>query len=317
MDSRAILDQFAEINDRNNGIAKFISGTGIFEYEEEYGKDLVKFTDEDLFDYFIVRKKYFRLIHISKLVTEFGAFYNYCVDQKYINYSPFYNSILFTQDYLIDRIATLGNVQLYSKEYVINSCRKTEDNMPYYLSIMLCLYEGVQDVKTLGFIRYDDVNFNDKTIKSNNVQLSISDELINTIRDMYQMQFFVVNDKKGLYSSFYDDNGYLIRQTLQAGASVASVNKTARIKALSTKITHVGLSDTFVCDSSILFRLSSELGLDRLIEILDYEQGKRTSRDDTGILSHYFEQWGITKSVKNFMFNYKVYVPLLKNNIIM
>jgi hypothetical protein len=317
MDSRTILGQFAEINDRNSGIAKFISGTGIFEYEEEYGKDLAHFTDEDLFDYFIVKKKYFRLIHISKLVTEFGAFYNYCLEKGYIHLNPFQNSMLFRQDYLIEKIASLGNVQLYSKEYVINSCRKTEDNSPYYLSIMLSLYEGVQDVKTLGFIKYDDVNFKDKVIISNGVQLPISDELISAINDMYQMQFFVVNDKKGLYSSFYDDNGYLIRQTLQAGATVASTNKTARIKALSTKITNVGLNDTFICDSSILLRLSSELGVDRLIQILDYESGKRTGRDDTGILSRYFEQWGVTKSVKNFIFNYKVYVPLLRNNIIM
>lgn len=310
VDSREILEQFANETKRQSEVAKFISGTGILDYEEECGTDLIHFTDQNLFDYFIVEKQYYRLLHVSKVMSEFGSFYNYCVEKGLIKYSPFYNSILFTQEYLIDKIAALGNIKLYSKECIDSACKETGYNYPYYLSICLALYEGVQDLKTLASIRYGDVDFINKTMFSGGVNLPISDDLINAIHGMYAMDSFSSNRNGSL--EFFDENHSLIRDILKRGSDIVADDCVKRSKQISNKIISIGLEYNFINDSGIINRLINEIGKDRLIEILEYDPDGRTSRYDVDIIVDLFKRWGIKSPVKNFMFNYKVYAPLLK-----
>ncbi|EXG87763.1 hypothetical protein K413DRAFT_4662 [Clostridium sp. ASBs410] len=310
MDSREILDQFANETKRQGEVAKFICGTGILDYEGECGIDLIHFTDQNLFDYFIIIKQYYRLLHVSKVVSEFGSFYNYCIEKGLIKYSPFYNSILFTQEYLIDKIAAHGNIKLYTKEYIDSACREAGYNYPYYLSICLALYEGVQDLKTLASIKYEDVDFVGKTMYSGGVYLPISDDLINAIKGMYAMDSFYSSRNGNL--EFYDENSSLIRDILKRGSDIVADDAVKRSKQISNKIISIELEYNFINDSGVINRLINEIGKERLIEILEYDPEGRTSRYDVDIIVGLFKQWGIKSPVKNFVFNYKVYAPLLK-----
>ncbi|WP_143322921.1 hypothetical protein [Clostridium sp. HBUAS56010] len=318
MDSRKILEEFAAIDGHHNTMTKAIVGTHILDCEEEYGTDLVHFTDEMLFDFFLIKKKYYRLFHISLLVSQFSQFYNYCVIKGYIKYDPLQQSLLFSKDYLIDKIATLGNVKLYSREYVKRKCEEIGINVPYYLSIVLLLYDGVQSQKELASLKYEDVDFAKKQIFSGGCNLPLCADTIKAIKNMYELENFVVLSKTGkpLARDFYDDNNFLIRQIVSTRNTVPTDNIEQNKKVLSRKFKVIDLDPGFLSDSSILFRLADRIGKDVLINIFNSEQNGERQRD-IELLKNALEEFGIGTSAKNFLFNYRVYSPLLEENVIL
>ncbi|WP_143322744.1 hypothetical protein [Clostridium sp. HBUAS56010] len=315
MDSKKILEEFATTEPES---AKAIGGTHILQYESEYGTNLVSFTDEMLFDFFLIKKRYYRPLHISKLVGQFGQFYEYCISQGYIEFNPFNQSLLFTRDYIINKIASLGNVELYSREYVINKCKMMGYNVPYYTSIALLLYDGIKNQKELASLKYSDVDFYNKTVNTNGFELSLKDDTIAAISDMYDMSSFnVLLRSKETKWDFYDRNGFLIRQTVSPRTDAPADDIEQHKKVISRKFNALCISPIFLSDSSIIFRLIDEIGKDTLLSILSSSNRTDYRQQDINLMKTALGKLNITTPVKNLLFDYKVYAPLIKHNKIL
>ena len=320
MDSREVVKEFTTI-DKNTALsAKLINGQNLYEFEEEYGTELINFTDKILFDILIVKKKNYRMTYLSQLLTAYNMFYNYCCDKGYIKENPLEDSMYFNTDYLINKIASLGNVKLYSRDYIKQKCEEMQYNIPYYLSIALLIYEGVYDISTLASIKYSDVDFKKGIIHHDNLNIKISEELISIIKEMYRMDQYEVFVQRGKTSyvkmkDFYDVNNFLIRQV--ARGKTVSDDPKRHMKVISDKLLATGLNSIFLYDSGLIFRLVDEIGLEKFLDIMEFETKNRRTTEDVLLLQTLFDKWGVKLSVKFFVFNYRVYVPLLKYNKIL
>ncbi|MEY8352531.1 hypothetical protein AALB39_04150 [Lachnospiraceae bacterium 54-53] len=320
MDSKKVIREFATIDRKTALSAQLIDGQKLYEYEEEYGTDLVHFSDKILFDILITKKKNYRMTYLSQLLTAYNMLYDYCRDKGYINGNPLEDSVYFQPEHLITKIASLGNVKLYSRDHIKQKCEEMQYNIPYYLSIALLIYEGVYDISTLASIKYSDVDFKKGIIHHDNLNIKISDELISIIREMYRMDQYEIFVQRGKTSyvkmkDFYDENNFLIRQVTKG--KMASDDPKRHMKVISDKLLATGLNSIFLYDSGLIFRLVDEIGLEKFLDIMEFETKNRRTAEDVLLLQNLFDKWGVKVSVSFFVFNYRVYIPLLKYNKIL
>lgn len=316
MTSKEILDNFSKIDSKTLVAAKYIVGQNPFLYEEEYGVDVVHYTDSMLSDMLLVKKKYYRLFYLSKAILYYRQFYDYCIDCGYIEYNPVdKNSLYFSYEYMMRKIVDLGNIDLYSKDYVISRCNTQGNNSPYYRSIALSIYEGVKDCNILAQIKYDDVDFNNRMLTKDELNIPISDKLIESYQDMYSLKIFEVPSNK-LGMCFDDSNGMLIRQLVRNGETKASGSPIIFRKSLTKRIVELALDGAFLYDSGLIFRLIDILGKDKLIEILDYDETrpKIEKINNNVLMQNALLKAGSTLSSKNFVYEYRVYGLCLKYN---
>lgn len=318
MTSKEILDNFSKIDSKSLTAAKYINGQNPFQYEEEFGTDFIHFTDKMISDMLLEKKKYYRLFYLSKAITYYRQFYDYCMSCGYINYNPVSdNSIYFTYSYMLQKIVKLGNVELYSRNYITSKCNGFDENTPYYKSIALSIYEGVKDYNALSKIKYSDVDFKNGTIKVADDHIKISEELLQTYKDMYDMNSFK-NMSRQEYFLFDDSIDSLIRQFQKRGEGKSSNDLVRFARFMSLKIVETGLDCNFIYDSGLIFRLSEILGKERLVEILEYDSGlsKKEKIDNNRVMQAALIKAGSNLLCKNFLFDYRVYGVCLKNNLI-
>lgn len=315
MDSRTVLVDFSNINNKTETAAKFIISQDPFRFEEKYGNSLINFSDRELFDIFIHEMKFYRMFYIAKVISYYSMFYDYCVENGLIIRNPFDKSIYFTYSYMISAVVASGNVELYSKEYIIKRCTQMGYNSPYYLSVVLSIFEGVRDLITLAQIKYSDVDFHDKTLKVGNIKMKISEELISAYKNMYKMEHF---ESLKINKKFYDDNGLLIRQIPPNGKTVVEENPKLFSLALGRKIRELELNATFLYDSGLIFRLMDIIGKDEFINMMDLgnSSDKKYMININKQLKEIFDDLGVSTSVKNFMFDYRIYGLCIKHNIL-
>lgn len=307
-----ILEDFKNTGDSRCVLAyRTIISQKPYEYEEEYGTDFVHFTDEILANMFIYKMGMYKYSSMNTIFDKYKRFYQYCVDQGYLIANPFVKSKNLNVMRLSAMAVENGNVPLYSRSYITESCRQNEAGF-YYKSILLSLYEGIPSLTYLIGMKYDDVDFNAGTTSVNGAVLQLSDELLEAYRELRQAPAMSSGRKR----IFFDNQeNYLIKRVVPNGKSRSVPTVNSLRSNLSLKISkYFDISLTGVYDSGVVNFLAAQMGEDRLFELINSRCGKSDKIRFYDELEEVLRQYGIVMEGKYALYNYVAYILALKFN---
>lgn len=307
-----VIREFGRIDDKSRKTAEYIERRNPMQYETEYGADLLHWSDENLLDYLIHKLGFYKMFSLGNVISRYNAFYQYCVGQGYISVNPIANSKCFTSLYLMNEIIEAGNVPYYTREFICNRCREQGENAPYFLSITLSIYEGFKDYKTLSQIRYTDVDFERGTVRGK-PGLCLSEELRENYRLLHEMEFYQAGKRR----QFFDDSeDWLIRRLVANGKERSESRNVMRI--ISNAVQKIGLEQSVLYDSGLMMRLCDRMGEEELLAHMLYtdEISKWEKVNRNREMEKIFEELGIEISVKNFMYDYRIYALCLKHGLL-
>lgn len=310
METLALLNEFGLVNDKCKKTAEYIIKQNPMQYEEEYGLALVHWTDRNFLDMLIYKMRFYKMFSLGNVMSRYNIFYEYCVEKGYINHNPFHESKYLSTAYIQSEILESGNLPYYTRDYIKQKCLEYTDNKYYYLSIALSIYEGIRNFKELSKIKYSDIDFNTRKI-DNYDGIVISKELLECYGRLHEMEYFESNQKR----YFDDTDGLLIRRINKNGFDSL---KTDNARNLSAAMQKVGLVQSVIYDSGLIYRLCNEIGKEKLIQYMMYseETDKIYKIENNRELKKLFDKLGINMSVKNFVYDYRVYALGIKYGVI-
>lgn len=288
MDSFSVLKEFAGISEKCSGISSYIVRQDPMRYEGEYGADFICWSDENLKDFFIDKLGFYKMFSLGNVMGRYHAFFDYCFKKGYIPRQPFEKSMYLSYDYLIRSAAEAGNVPFYSRDYIRTQCSGQGEIGGYCMAAAFAVYEGIKDYKRLAAIRVSDVDFTGGRIKGFD-HIRFSSELM-----------------KLLYAVKGDE--YVIPDSPLTGRN-GPLERENRHRIISNRLQKTGLKQTGLYDSGLIQRLSEELGEEGLLQYLFYDGSgdKSIKIQSNKRLSEVFQKLGIEMSVKNFVYDYRVY----------
>lgn len=298
METERIIKAFSQQGKKETEIAKYILSQNPMQYETEYDCDLIHWTDEQLMDLFIRKMRFYKMFSLGNVMSRYHAFYRYCEQQGLIEKNPFQKSMYLSYDYLTRMAVEAGNVPFYSREYVIQTCMEA-DNPAYILSVALSVYEGIKCYKDLALIKYADVDFKNRRIAG--YSFEFSERLMEAYKSMHTMEWYQTYRNR---QYFDDSEGYLIRRIIANGKSFAKSHSVRNI--ISNKMQRVGLEQTVLYDSGLMKRLCTVLGTEQLLACF-FNEEKEEKAANRHKLEEAFGKLGIEMSVKNFLYDYRVY----------
>ncbi|GEM_PF-3855854 len=308
MESIGVLEEFSRQDERCSKIYKYILGQNPMQYEETYGERFLFWSDRMLLDLIVRKMKFYKMFALGNTISKYSAFYQYCADKGYIRFNPFEKSKCFTATYLLNEIMEAGNVPYYTKDYVEKQCGAEEQNRPYDLSVALSVYEGIPDYVSLCRIRYADVDFKHRRIRGFD-GLTLSEQLMDSYREMYKMDSYGFSGSK---RAFDDSEGFLIRRI--PGKNGEKVSETANRQRIANHMNRLGLIRTVLYDSGLIQRICDKMGVESFVEHMihgnDVDKVIRIEKNKE--LAEVLGQLGIGMSVKNFVYDYRVYAMCLK-----
>ncbi|MCH5266635.1 MAG: hypothetical protein J1F02_12105 [Lachnospiraceae bacterium] len=306
-----VIQEFAKADDKCRKHADYIVKQNPMQYEKEYGADLLHWTDENLLDYLIHKLGFYKMFSLGNVVSRYNAFYQYCVDRGYISQNPIAQSKCFTSLYLMNEIIEADNVPYYTRDDIRGKCMGQKENAPYFLAITLSVYEGIKDYKTLSQMKYADIDFGTGTVRGK-PGLCLSEELRDNYRKLHEMEFYQAGKRR---QYFDDSEGWLIRRMIANGKE-KSENRNA-MRTISNAIQKIGLEQVALYDSGLINRLCERLGQEKLLTHMLYsdEISKSEKIANNREMKQIFEEMGVETTVKNFMYDYRVYALCLKYGI--
>lgn len=308
MESISILEEFSRQNERCYKIYKYILGQNPMQYEAEYGAGFLLWNDRMLLDFIVNKMKFYKMFVLGNTISRYSAFYQYGVDKGYIRFNPLEKSKYFTATYLINEIMEAGNVPYYTKSYIEKQCLKEVQNRPYYLSVALSIDEGIPDYVSLCRIKYADVDFDHRSIRGFD-GMTFSKRLMDSYREMHKMDSYGFS---GSGRAFDDSDGFLIRRIF--GKKGEKVSEVANRQRIANHMNQLGLVRTVLYDSGLIRRICNKMGVENFVEHMIYgsDVDKIIRIEKNKEMAEIFRQLGIRMSVKNFVYDYRVYAMCLK-----
>lgn len=312
MKSIEILKEYGMMGEKQKKVSAYILNQNPMKYEKEYGAEFIYWTDEMFVDFFICKLKYYKMFSLGNVISRYHAFCRYCADQGYIRSNPLDNSMYFTYMYLINKIVSSGNLSFYTREDVINRCAESEEKFPYYLSVALSVLEGIRDYKTLSALKLSDVDF--ETGKLRRIAgIVLSKELLNAYTQMHDMPYFKSSEKRK--DMFDDSEGYLIRRIIQPGEKHS--NSATAANVLASHMNKLGFRQTVLYDSGVIQRVCALMGRDKFTAYMCPESVSKAQKiQNNKEIGQILHTLGIPMSVKNFVYDYRVYALAMKYQII-
>lgn len=297
MDSLGVLKDFAGTSEKCSRISSYIVRQDPMQYEQEYEADFICWTDENLKDFFIDKLGFYKMFSLGNVMSRYHAFYDYCFAKGYISRQPFQKSMYLSYDYLIRAAAEAGNVPFYSRDYIRKQCAGQGESSRYCMAAAFAVYEGIKDYKRLAAIKVSDVDFTECRIKGFD-NIRFSDELMELFAVVKGEQFVI------------PDSPISGKGVLREGEN--------RHRSISNRLQKTRLRQAGLYDSGLIWRLSEEIGTERLLQCLFYDGNaeKRIKIENNKRLDEVFKKLGIEMSVKNFVYDYRVYGLCMKYNLI-
>lgn len=185
------------------------------------------------------------------------------------------------------------------------------ENAPYYLSVALSIFEGIRDYKSLSLIKYSDVDFKNRKIKGYE-NLIFSEELFNAYRDMHKMKSYKVENREQF---FCHNDEFLIRRIIANGKDCVK-NKNVQ-RNFSMKLKRVGINQSILYDSGVIDKLLNFMGKEHLLKFFFYEEMNKAYKTESNRkLEEVFKLLNINMSVRNFLYDYRVYALCLMYDVI-
>lgn len=282
-------------------------------YEEEYGRDFVHYTDEDLMDMFICKFHYYKPSVMSVVFGKYKRFYAYCVEQNYISWNPFDHSKFLSYEYLVRKAAANGNIPYYTRGYVTEQCEQIPWVSAYYKAIALSIFEGVRSYSELARLKWKDVDTKQGILQVGNRRLSVSGELLESYKAMREYGCFR-NGETVL--QFDNTSEALIRPLVRHGQEGSSGDSNPRYlsNAMSKKMASIGLSAAGLYESGIMHRLVEHFGKYAILEYLlpEHPAEKSALIQQNRALEVFFKENAISLSGRYFSFDFKGYGLLLR-----
>lgn len=300
---------FAQKGKKEEAIAKYILKQNPMQYEAEYGCAFMHWSDAHLMDFFLKKMRFYKMFSLGNVMSRYAAFYRYCEQQGWIKKNPFEKSMYLSYDYLTRMAVEAGNVPYYSRDYVIQTCLAAS-NPDYVLSVALSIYEGIRCYKDLAEIKYADVDFRKRRIAG--YSFAFSEELMAAYQNMHQMKWYQTYRN---HQFFDDSDGYLIRRII-ANGRISSESNSVR-NMISNKMQRVGLEQTVLYDSGLIGRVCARMGTEQFLACFFYEgELQQTEKSENNRkLQDILKEFHVGMSVKNFLYDYRVYALCLKYGI--
>lgn len=306
METESLLKEYSETGAKQKAAAQYILRQNPMKYESEYDSSLPYWTDEQLMDFFIRKLKFYKMFSLGNVMTRYNGFYQFCVECGLIKSNPFYKSMYLSYDYLTRMAVEADNVPFYLRERVKEICLKSQ-NTDYFLSVALAVYEGVKGYKELADIKLKQIDFADCSIEG--YRQHFSEELMQEFKKLHEMKYYKTYRN---CQQFDDSQGYLIRRIV-ANGKTQSESPSVR-NMISNKMQRLGLEQAALYDSGLINRLCGRLGKKEFLDYFFYDmaagKAEKTARNQT--LKKVLEELDCDMSVKNFLYDYRVYALLLK-----
>lgn len=305
-----MLKKYSATGVKQRAAAQYILRQNPIKYEKEYNSSLMNWTDEQLMNFFIFRLGFYKMFSLGNVMARYNGFYQFCVEQGFIKNNPFDRSMYLSYDYLTRMALEADNVPFYSKERIKDICLKTQ-NPEYFLSIALAVFEGIKSYKELAEIKLCEVDFAACRIKG--YRQSFSQELMQEFQRLHSMKYYKTYRN---VQKFDDNQGYLIRRIVANGKEQSDSSSVRNM--ISNKMQRLGLEQAVLYDSGLIDRLRGRIGEKELLSCFFYEPGigKTQKTANNRKLKEVLEELGCDMSVKNFLYDYRVYALGLKYGLL-
>ncbi|MCI8495537.1 MAG: hypothetical protein HFI74_07640 [Lachnospiraceae bacterium] len=313
MESLMRLDEFEAVSLEYQKIGNYIRKQDPFRYEEEYGRDFVHYTDEDLMDLFIRKFGHYKPSVLSVVFGKYRRFYGWCVERQYIFENPFENSKFLSYEYLVRMAAANGNVPYYSREYVVELCETQNEAAAYYKAIALSLFEGVKSYSQLARLKRTDLDIEKRALMVGAQRLVVSLELLEAFDMLRECAYLQIGERR---LALDQDSDALILPLIRYGQqrSLSGENYRYLSNAISRKMKSLGLSASGLYESGIMDRLVKHFGSEEILTYLlpEHPLEKKWMTQKNRELEGFFRENGISLSGRDFSFDFKGYGLLLK-----
>ncbi len=313
MEALMRLEEFQTVSPDCQKIGNYIRRQEPFRYEEEYGRDFVHYTDENLMDLFIRKFGHYKPSVMSVVFGKYRRFYDWCVERAYLSSNPFDHSKYLSYEYLVRMAAANGNVPYYSREYVAGLCREQTGDEAYYKAMALSLFEGVRSYSQLARLKWEDVDTKRRTLAVGDQNIKISGELLEAYEELKNCEYFQTGERK---QALDQGSGALIPPLIRHGQRNSSSRENYRYlsNAISRKMTALGLTASGLYESGIMHRVVQQFGKDEILEYLvpEHPMEKSAMSRKNRELEAFFHERAIPLSGRDFSFDFKGYGLILK-----
>lgn len=313
MDSLKRLEEFEAVSQECRKIGAYIRKQEPYLYEEEYGVDLLHYSDEDLMDLFIRKFGHYKPSVMSVVFGKYRRFYEWCLEKQYISWNPFDNSKFLSYEYLVRMAAANGNVPYYSRDYVVQLCEGQDGAADYYKAIALSLFEGVKSYSQLARLEWADFDRERRLLSLEGRKISVSQELAEAYQRLREDGYFQAGDRR---MALDQDSGALILPLIRYGQqhSLSRENYRYLSNAMSRKMKALGLSASGLYESGIMHCLVQRFGKEAVLGYLlpDQPVEKAVMTRKNRELEAFFKEHGISLTGRDFSFDFKGYGLLLK-----
>jgi|GEM_PF-4855959 len=302
MDSKKIILKYIESQKgyiKKRAIEKILNKE-IWQYEEEFGSSVARFTEENIRDIIILKLESWRTRTILDTTNVYEGFYTFCYKSGFRDNNPFEMSARLNKDYLLRYAVENLDIPIYSKHDIVKACNSSI--LPSYTkAIALSIFEGIRDLKELANITMEIVDLN------------------NNVIHLPDRDFYFSNDLKEYYSEvrrldketfgkrtivFYPE--LLIKST--SANQLAAVNK-----RYAARLAEANLGVRDIYDSGLINYLISELGYEGTIEKLEMKAfNKGIVVENNKELEVLLKKYGCEVEPKELRFDFAPYVVKMK-----